>query len=260
MAIKIKRKVDKPEEEATPVVPDDAILRATRDSADIIDDNKYLLGAIVLAVFVGFIVFSQVKKAGHATHVENANELFYAASHVSAEVNTEDSTFATVEERNARFLENSQVVASDHAGTALGDYATLLVAAGEVGSGNAEAAVGHYNTFLAGHSGPESAVAQVGRAVAQAEAGELADAVAALTELEASNETYGFAAAYQRTLLVDAYGAPADALQEYRNLADNYADDLSLGGVDNRIAQLEIALGVDEEPEVEAAEPATDDE
>jgi predicted negative regulator of RcsB-dependent stress response len=136
----------------------------------------------------------------------------------------------------------------------LGDGATLLVARAHLAQGDAAAAREGYQRLTAGESTiGVSLVARVGAADAAAASGDLD---AALSMVDALGADLGEAWALRRRAeLLDAYGTAARALEAWR-LAAETADPQMAPVISNRIARLEIDLGLPAEGQADPSDTA----
>lgn len=278
MAIKIKRFREEPEKTteqdetvspdvlapgegpAVPTIPDDKALASdeiytsTRDLFTWIQDNRVgvFAGVVAAAIVVGF-VYSYLT-SGEARRAEASEPLYSALYAAGAGVGTEEGdVFAGLTERETAVRDHARRALETTDGRAEALARALegraLVALGE-GAPALEAYRQASGAFEA--TDAESVILAWSTATAQAAAGDLDGALAALDTLAASYEQYAFPTAIRRAQLVDAYGAPTAALEAYRTVSTRFADETGIDEIRQRIAQLEIELNV--EPVVAEAE------
>jgi hypothetical protein len=288
MAIKIKkRKPDAPEEpvsESTetvegeepsaegapvpgqlpvPLLAEDPVYTRTWSLFTWMEANRNLVLSVVGGVLVVFAVSGLISRSRVAAAEESTQRLFAALDLAAA--SAEGSGGSSILERETSIAASAGVVAASGDGQVAG-LANLLVARASLMSGDASAALAAYDTAAASIMAPESSFVTIARASAQAANGDLAGALAALEAISASDSGASYAARRQAALLTDTWGEPRQALEAWRNVVTEHPGAPGLDVASNRVAQLEIALGVapletegsaegsgDEQPPVEDA-------
>jgi hypothetical protein len=246
VAVKIKkRRPDAPVEEENALVEDDQVLAASKETFDFLQDHRSaVIGGIVVLV-VGIIAVSLMLDSRKAASADAAGGLYAALATATAPVG-EGGEYTDIRARAAAVAAEATTVVAEHESDPLGNTARLLAAHGALQQGDAATAQQQFAAFRTSKSGaPEANVAAFGEAAAMAEAGDVAGAVALLATLGGQNEALGFAAALQSARIQDAFSGGADALAAYRTLVDAYPAEAGQVFVSNRIAQLEIELGVE---------------
>jgi hypothetical protein len=246
VAVKIKkRRPDAPIEEENALVQDDQVLAASKETFDFLQDHRNaVIGGIVVLV-LGVIGVSLMLDNREAASADAAGGLYAALATATAPVG-EGGEYPDIRARAAAVASAASAVVAEHEADPLGNTARLLAAHGALQQGDASAAQQQFAAFRTSKAGaPEANVAAFGEAAAMAEAGDVSGAVALLDGLGGQNQALAFAAALQSARIQDAFGEPTDALAAYRALLDTYPAEAGQVFVSNRIAQLEIELGVE---------------
>lgn len=259
MAVKIKRKRPEEEVQEEEVVVDDAdqILTATEDTFDFLTENRNAIlggiGALILVVIAGSLM-NDNRAASKATE---AREVLVALDALVAPTG-EEADIASTRER-AALAASSAAGARENFDAPLSAVAAGIEAPAALQSGDAARAAQAYSDYRAANEGfADAQLAGFGQASALAASGDLEGAIAVL-ERVGTTDGFDFSAALHGARLVDAFGAPNDALTRYRAVAAEFSDEASRANVDHRVTQLEIQLG--EEPvEAEAADDAPADD
>ncbi len=266
MAIKIKKKLEKPEEseesandvesgedeaesgELLPSVPkalaDDRVLLATRDTFDWLHDHRWTLLGVVAVLVVGMLVASTLRSAAQTRRAEETRALFAALDEAEAAV----AAGAPAAASNAALRDAAAELTGGANDVALA--ANLLHGRAAAALGEGEAARTSYQAFANATGGAENVVARFGVATATAQAGNLSEALAVLDAIAESEARWRGAALLHKAQLVETYGADRRAaLDAWRAAADaavpNAANPFGGGTATARVRALELELGVE---------------
>jgi hypothetical protein len=272
MAIKIKRK--KPEapevaatEEADPnaapaapaepepleLLAEDPVYQRTWSLFTWVEENRQIVIGGIAVLFIGMVAVGGLLRS-RATAVAEASERLYAASDIATGTvgAAEGSAYDTVLDREAALAAAAQVVQGTSGGPAA--LAGLLNGRALVATDDAAGAVTAYAAGAAALPEPEATLVRVQGAVAQAAAGEVEPALGALREVAGSDGPFKLEALRQIAVITDSYGEPRAALDAWRAFIAEVDGETGYESARNRIALLELELGVEPEAEAPAAE------
>ncbi len=281
MALKIKRKVERPEGDGTevdgesvdagaesaplegdvlpprgassaaPVTAPDEVLLATSSLFDkLVEHRNKAIGALVAVAVVGIGV-AVTRDLQRASAIEGAASVLAASATQFSEVGDgSGSPLTNLDQSQARparryaSLDALWGEVSTQAQSA-GDLpaAKLVLAGAQVALGSGDAAAASYEAAQPALRPGDDVITRLGAATAQAEAGKLADATASLDKLASEQPSYAFTAQLLKARLVDAYGKPEEALEAWRGLVKDHPSAKQKDVAENRVAQLEIELG-----------------
>ncbi len=135
--------------------------------------------------------------------------------------------------------------AAQAAANAGSSAALPLVAAAQVASGSGEAAIATYQAAMEKAPVGDEVVFALGLASAQASAKKFPDAIATLDKLAAEKPAFALSAKYLKAELTDTYGEPKAALAAWKEVNTAFPESPIKAVVDGRIVQLEIDLGIE---------------
>jgi len=245
VAIKIKRKVARPEGEShdpNDITAPDQVLVTTRETFSWMTENRNLVIAGVAGLVLLVIAGSVYLQGGDKRRAAASAPLF-AALNVAVTEAGSAQTYTSVTAREEALLAATQEGRPDHV------LSSLLAGRASLALGQADQALASYRAAADGlGDGPEVFVAQIGIASSQAAAGDVAGALIVLDEVATNAPRFAFAAKLHGARLVDTYGDASAALEAYRALAQEFSDRTDLDMVTYRVSQLELALNATPAP------------
>ena len=209
------------------------------------------LGAIVILM----IGYSMVQSSRAASNAASAKQALDALSLQSAEVG--DGSGAELKNkdkspaRRGRIFKTNEerwkaaLEAAQTAATAGSTAALPLVAAAQVASGSGEPAIAAFQGAAEKAQPGDEVVFTLSLASAQAASKKFPDAVATLDKLAAEKPAFALSAKYLKAELTDTYGEPKAALAAWKEVNSAFPDSPIKLVVEGRIVQLEIDLGIE---------------
>lgn len=236
-----------------PLLAEDPVYTRTWSFFTWMEANRTAVLSGIGGVLVLLAVFGLISKSRSAAAEESSQRLFAALDMAAASSVAEGSML----QRETAIAASAGVVATSEGGQ-IGGLAGLLLGRASLMSGDAAAALAAYDSGATALQAPESGFVAVARAAAQASSGDLAGSLAALEAVAASDSGAAYAARRQAALLTDTWGEPRAALEAWRNVVSEHAGAPGIDTATNRVAQLEIALGVAPVAAEGSADGATD--
>jgi hypothetical protein len=273
MAIKIKKRRVEPEEapvvDVEPTAPEepvttealltadpeiqDAVLDNSRTAVSWLIDHRNIVFGAVAVFLVGAAGFSILSASRATAQVGAAQQLYAVVDMAAADGSGGESLYESIAARESSVRAAAEALAATPV-TGIADRARLLAARGALAGGDSAAALAAVNA-TADMTGPEGVIRSVALATSQAESGDLPGALATLDAATAPDSSLAVGVARVKARLIDGHGAPAEALEAYRGFVQQWPTSSDLDAINNRIAQLEMELGV--EP-IEGSGEATD--
>jgi tetratricopeptide (TPR) repeat protein len=264
MAIKIKKKIDAPqeEEELTPEVPADievdfdtydALHVKSYEAAAWVERNRNLVLGGIVAVVVGTlgVIFavnyaesqkvqaSAVLSEGLAAYevlVEGSPDL--AALRNDDRLTPPSRTFQTEEEKWQAVHKHAEATLAEHDSGELGRSARLTKAAAAVQLGNFDEAIALYEQAVQGARGEVLDFATIGLANALAAKGEHDRAMSTLDKLAANNAEKAPFAKYEKARLLQRAGKTDEAKSLYHEILETYPKTTFRDDIERRLAML----------------------
>jgi len=222
-----------------PLLAEDPVYTRTWSLFTWMEANRNSVLSVIGGVLVLLAVAGLISRSRSAAAEESSQRLF-AALDLAAGGGVADGSIV---ERESAIAASAGVVATSEEGQ-IGGLASLLVGRASLMSGDAAAALTAYDAGTTALQAPESGFVAIARAAAQASAGDLAGSLAALEVVAEGDSGASYAARRQAALLTDTWGEPRQALEAWRTVVTEHPGAPGLDSATNRVAQLEIALGV----------------
>ncbi len=263
MAIKIKKRTGARDESSDIIeeLPDE-ILAKSQETFSWLTSHRTMVIAGLVTLVIAAIAITTISNRLKHRHDASSAALYEAVALSRATVgeapvggSSDATNFETVAAQLSAVRDAAQAVLSDFGKSKAAGEASLMLGAAQLGLGNAAEAVSSIRNYVDEAQNPlERSVGTISLAMAQAEAGELSNAVAMLDDLGSSVPAVAWLAAEQRARLIDAHGDdPQRALDAYRAASELATEDVDNSLVESRLVQLEIDLGVEPEPEADDA-------
>ncbi len=255
MAIKIKRKVNKPAEEedveltGDPLLDEPDVFFQTADkSVGWAADNQSLIigavGFVIVALLVSFFLIQNSRNNA----IERSDSLTAALDVMSGTVgddaapnpnanNANIKRFSTSKAKYTELGAKADAVLSNHGGEDVAQLAGVMKARAAFGLGNYDEAITLYEGWLSANANSdEKPVVLQALAAAQAAGKKNDAAIATLEKLKALDaDTYGEMASYQIGQIYEAAGQKDKAKAAYEELIKSYPDSKQLEYVKMRI-------------------------
>lgn len=260
MAIKIKKKVTKPdsveppEQEETPIDPleePDQFIKTADSSISWAANNQQLIligvASIVLAIVAGFAISHQMNQS----RLERSDALSKAIEAMTAPVvtvkegdpaPTDDKglTFSSEENKYKAMDERVSAVLDQYGSEEVAGPARLIKAQAAFGQGKYDEAISIYNAWLEAHpKARERSFILQALATAQAASGKSDAAITSLNSLkEIDAEAYGELVSFQVARIHEAAGNKEKAKAEYEAFVKNYPESDKLESAKLRLDML----------------------